>query len=177
MRGHSRSAICRTMRVAIRIMFFYSIRLPGRYNARTSPKHPCPLLKCRLSASRLLNVFLHPPTIAMPSYSKGSSWRTSAGIPCATACVRGNPQHTQSSTSVGRVCVVICRLRSGDRLFFWTYGQCGHFQRLRRPVGVCGDGEVDVDNETVALRLVQVISSSGKEVEGGSGEDDGEVVG
>ena len=55
--------------------------------------------------------------------------RTAAGgTPSSIAFITGTPQQTQSATSARRLCVLMCRLRSGERRLRCTYGQCGHCQ-------------------------------------------------
>ena len=100
-------------------------RFPRWCNDSTSPKHlPFSLCRCRFSASRRLNAFLHPPIINVPSKLNTCASRTiPAGTPSSTAFSTGTPQHTHSATSASRVCVLMCRLRSGERRLCWTCGQ------------------------------------------------------
>ena len=107
-------------------------RFPRWCNDCASPKHlPLSLCRWRCSASRLLNALLHPPTMRTPSNSNtGPARTTAAGTPSSAALRTGTPQHTQSATSSSRVCVLMCRLRSGERRLRCTYGQWGHCQAL-----------------------------------------------
>ena len=97
-------------------------RFPGCHIESASPKHlPFRLCKCRISASRRLNVFLQPPIIGAPSKSMICPCRTtSTGTPRSIASGAYTPQHTHIATSALSVCVLIWRLKSGERRLCWT---------------------------------------------------------
>ena len=127
-----------------------STAFPTWYSASASPKHlPFSLLKWRTYASLRLNVFLHPPIMNIPlcSYMFSSSM-DAPGTPHSSASMTGTPQHTQDVSSSARVCVAMCRFRSGERRLRCTCEQYGHFHRFAAVVSASyGDVGVGVELE------------------------------
>ena len=142
-----------------------------RCNNSAPPKHfPFSLRKCRTYASLRLNVFLHPPIMNIPlcSYMFSSSI-DAPGTPHSSASMTGTPQHTQDASSSARVCVAMCRFRSGERRFRCTCAQYGHFHLFDRDTG----GGATVKYEAGTFRRVLETSLGGDASrENGDGDDE-----